>query len=442
MFDSLSSAFTSLFSSLGSTSIVTEKTIADVYQSVRNTLIDADVPLDVVDPFLLEIKKEVVGRKVIGSLRPAEQFTKVVYDTLVSFLGGSSGGSDFSFSIPSTVMVMGLQGAGKTTTIAKLAHYVRDSAVRRNKQRSILLASVDFYRPAAIEQLKILAKNIQVDFYESALTDPLKASIDIQEYAKKHCYDVLFLDTAGRLHIDQSMLDELIKIDKAIKPKYKILVIDAMVGQESLAVARAFDVLNYQGAIITKFDSDSRSGVAFAFRYACKKPILFLGSGERPTDLELFRPERIATRIIGMGDVATLVEQAQDKIAQKEQDDIQKTISSGRLTFEDFIKQMDMMNRLGSLSTLVRFLPGASSLNLTPEIISKGEVESRKARALIQSMTLKERKMSKLAEVSRKQRIAIGSGLSLSDVDDFLKRFEQSQQFVKIFKKMGHFGGI
>ena len=299
------------------------------------------------------------------------------------------------------------------------------------------VASVDFYRPAAIDQLEILAKQVGAVFYRSPLTDPIAAAQDCVKHYQQQACDILFLDTAGRLHVDNEMLNELKVIADRIKPKYKLVVIDSMTGQESLAVARAFDEkIGFMGAILTKLDSDTRGGVAFAFRYALKKPILFITVGEKSSDLEYFRPERMTSRIMGMGDVATLIEKADEKIKKSEQDAMAKTMAQGKITLEDFAKQMDMMGRLGSLSSLMKYIPGMGSLNLSPEMIEKGEAEMKKFKAIISSMTPKERIVTQLLDGSRKKRIAAGAGVQVADVNALLTRFEQSQQFMKTLKNM------
>ena len=368
---------------------------------MQDALLEADVPYEVIQPFIEEVKKEALSSKLTASLRPSELLLKIVHDRLVHFLGGTAD-SGFAFQMPSTIMVMGLQGSGKTTTIAKLAHLLKEQAQSRGKTRRIMVASVDFYRPAAIDQLELLAQKAGVIFYRSPLTDPVLAAQDILKKAQQEYCDILFLDTAGRLHVDTQMLDELKAIDARIKPKYKLLVIDAMTGQESLHVAKSFDEkVGFMGAILTKMDSDTRGGVAFAFRYALKKPILYVATGEKLEDLELFRPERMASRIIGMGDMQTLLEKAQEKIKQSEHDALEQSMSRGKLTLDDFAQQIAMMGKLGSLSSVIKYIPGMGSVS--PDMIEKGEVELKKFQAIIRSMTPKERMYPKILDGSRKK---------------------------------------
>jgi len=440
MFDSLSEKFSSLFSSLTSSGKMTEKNVEDILNQVRDALFDADVPYDVVHAFLQEIKGDVIGKKIFSSLRPSELFMKVVHDRMSAFLGGQGTEAAFTFSIPSTIMVMGLQGAGKTTTVAKLAHFIKDQAAKRGKKRRILVASVDFNRPAAIDQLEIMAQKVGVDFYRSTKASGVEAARDIATYAQKNQYEITILDTAGRLHVDTGLLDELKKIDRIIAPKYTFLVLDAMIGQESIAVAQAFESeIGCTGGILTKLDSQVRSGVAFAFKYILKKPLFFMGTGEKIADFEQFRAERLTKRILGLGDIATLVERAEDKIKQSEQEALDKSLRSGKMTLEDFAQHITMVGKLGSLVDLAKYMPGMGRFQVTREKLEQGEHELKKFRAIMSSMTHKERVRHTILDASRKRRIAHGAGVQIGDIDSLLARFEQSHHLVKLFKKMGRF---
>lgn len=440
MFDFLSKSFSSIFSRLQGQKTLTDAHIAEALQKVEDTLLEADVPYEVVNAFIAHIRQEVVGQKVIGSLKPTEQFIKIVHDKMLEFLGGKSSDIPFTFQIPSTVLVYGLQGAGKTTMLAKLAAFVQENAQKRGKTRRILLASLDFYRPAAIDQLEILAKKAPIDFYRAHSTDVVQAAQEICNYSAKNSYELLFLDTAGRLHIDTALIEELRRVAAIAKPKYTLLVLDSMTGQESLRIARSFEEsLGFTGAILTKMDSDTRGGAAFTLCYSLKKPILFLGTGEKIGDLDYFRAERLTTRILGMGDVATLFEKAQEKIKQSDQERLYNSLEKGRISLQDFADQMDMVGKLGSMSSIMRYLPGTSGLSISPEMLEKGEREIKLFKAIINSMTPKERLMPKILDRSRKLRIAQGAGAKAADVDVLLDRFEQSQQFVKMFKKAGKF---
>lgn len=439
MFDFLSSKFSSIFSTFKREKKFSESDVEKLMSDVRDALIEADVPYDVALAFIEGIKLDVVGKKIAGSLRPDEQFMKIVHDKVVAFLGGTSNQDTvFVFDIPSTVLVMGLQGSGKTTTISKLASYIKDQGKKRGKDRRILVASVDFYRPAAIDQLAILADAVGVDFYRAQSSDTLAATREIKDYALKNNYEILIVDTAGRLHIDQAMISELKKVDAELKPKYKFMVLDAMTGQESLAVAKAFNQeVGFVGAVVTKMDSAARGGGAFAFRYVLQKPILFVGTGEKVHDFELFRPERVASRILDMGDILTLVEKAHEKIEKDQQQKMSDAFESGNLTLQDFADQLAMVSKLGSLSSLMKYMPGIGSLSLSPETVEKGEVELKRFKSIIASMTPNERLVPSVLNKSRKQRVAKGAGVTINDVDILLAKFEQSKQFVKLFKKIG-----
>lgn len=437
MFDFLSQKITSVFSRLSQNSTVSEEQIQQTLQQVSDALLEADVPFEVVTSFVDSVKKEVVGKKVIASLKPAELLVKVVYDSLLNFFGGKQA-VEFSFQLPAVVMVMGLQGSGKTTTIAKLAHYVQKQASKRGKKRSILIGSVDFYRPAAVDQLEVLSRQVDASFYRAKSSNPVEAAREIYAEYKNNGYELLFLDTAGRLHVDNQMLQELRDIDALLSPRYKILVLDAMTGQESLSVAKAFDTnVGFGCAILSKMDSDTRGGAAFSFRYTLKKPIIFVGIGEKIDNLEQFYPERAVSRILGMGDLQTLFERAEDKIHESEQESMQKAMLSGHMTLDDFAQQMDMMNKIGSLSTIMKYMPGMGDMRISQEDLQKGEEDLKRFRSIINSMTVKERGNPSLLDASRKKRVALGAGVQISDVNTLIQRFEQAQQYVKLLKKSG-----
>ncbi len=437
MFDFLSGKLSSIFSNLSGRSAISESDIESALEKVHNALLEADVPYDLVQTFIASVKEEVVGKKIIRSLKPDQQFLKVVHDKLLAFFGGAQPVS-FSFQLPAVVMVMGLQGSGKTTSVAKMVHFVQKQAQKRGKKRRILMASVDFYRPAAIDQLEVLSKQVDASFYRAHNTDVQKAVAEIYAFYQKEGFELLFLDTAGRLHVDNTMLQELRDIDAHINLRYKFLVLDSMTGQESLAVARAFDQgVGFDRAILTKMDSDTRGGAIFSFRYALKKPIVFVGMGEKIEDLQQFYPERAVSRILDQGDIQTLVEQADEKIKEFEQDSMQKSILSGSMTLADFAQQMDMINRMGSLSKLMKYMPGMASAQVSAHDMQKGEVELKRFRAIISSMTSNERLNPRILDGSRKQRIAKGAGVDVSEVNILLNRFQQVQQYVKLFKKSG-----
>lgn len=441
MFDFLTNKFTSIFSVFDKNKYITEDNIHDVLLKVHDALLQADVPYDVVQAFMSDIKQDVVGKQVIKALQPGEQLVKIVHDRLKVLLGDEADVDKVQeLVLPATIMVMGLQGSGKTTTTAKIAFFMAKRAEKKNKKQSILVASVDFYRPAAIDQLEVVARQAHVAFYRSSATDPIKAAMDIQQYARKNHFDLLILDTAGRLHVDNPMLQELCSIDTQIRPRYKWLVLDSMTGQESLNIAQTFDQkVGFDHAIMSKMDSDSRGGAAFSFRYVLRKSIAFIGIGEKVADLELFYPDRVASRILGMGDLASLAEKADEKIKQSEQEAVYASFMSGNFSLQDFAKHMDMMSTLGSMTQLLRYIPGMGSLNVSPDMIEKGEQDMKLFRAIINSMTPKERLNPAILNPSRKKRIAQGAGVQITDVNQLLQRFEQSKQYVKLFKKFGKF---
>lgn len=439
MFDFLSQKFSGVLGWLKDRGRLTDQNISQAMDQVRDALLEADVSYDVIQDFLNQIKEEIVGKKIQTSLNAGQNFIKIVHEKLVDFLGGKDSVVIKNFQIPSAIMVMGLQGSGKTTTIAKLADFVLKEAQKRGKNRKILFASVDFYRPAAVDQLKILSEQVGVDFYAPETKDPISAVSQIKEYFKKNNYEYLFLDTAGRLHIDSQMMEELININNILNPKYKFLVLDAMTGQESLRVAKAFDQsVGFNSAILSKMDSDTRGGAAFAFKYSLKKPISFVGCGEKIEDLENFIPDRMAQRILGMGDVLSLIEKAQEKINPQDQMSVAKKLMSGNFSLKDFADQLNMVGKLGPLQKIAKFMPGAG--NISPEKMEEGQKEMKRFKAIISSMTKKEQVLPNILDASRKRRIAKGAGVEVQDVNELLQKFEQSKQFVKMFKKMGGMG--
>ncbi|MFH1831896.1 MAG: signal recognition particle protein [bacterium] len=441
MFDFLSQKFSGVLGWLKDRGRLTEENINQAIGQVREALLEADVPLSVVEDFLAQIKNEIVGDKVQSALNPGQQCIKIVHDKVLDFLGGKNALPPVAFQIPSIIMVMGLQGSGKTTSVAKIAYWLIQQAKSRGKQRRVLFASVDFYRPAAVEQLEILAKNIDVHFYRASSQDPVKAAKEIKDYFKKNGYEFLFLDTAGRLHIDDTMMQELKSVERVVDPQYKFLVLDAMTGQESLSVAKSFNqAIGFNSVVLTKMDSDARGGAAFAFKYAIGKPITFVGSGEKVEDLELFIPERMVSRILGMGDIMTLIEKASEGIDNQQQETMSKRMLEGHFSLKDFADQIDMVNKIGSLQKISRYLPGSGQIS--EDAMEKGQVEIKKFRAIISSMTPKEQLLVHVLDGSRKKRIARGAGVTVEDVNQLLQRFEQSKQFVKMMKKNGMFGSL
>ncbi len=433
MFDLLSQKFTALFSGISRHTVLTESLVKDTMRTIQDALIDADVPHALVQEFTSAISQKAIGQKIQKKLKADEQLAKIVHDMLLDFFGGELQKA-FTFTDKSVVMIVGLQGAGKTTTIAKLAYAYQ----KNNPTKRALIGSVDYYRPAAIDQLEQLSQQAQVAFYRSTKSSPIDAASDIYDHFKKESYDIMFLDTAGRLHVDATMLAEIQEIDTYLNPRHKVLVLDSMTGQESLSVAQAFNnAIAFEGAILTKADSDSRGGAAFAFRYALKKPILFVCSGEKLEDIAPFYPQRAVNRMLGMGDVHSLIERANEKIKQEEQEASYQAFMSGRLTLEDFAQQMDMMNRIGSLSSILKYLPGIPAQAMSPDAIAQGELQMKKFKVIIQSMTRKERLNPSIIDDRRIERISRGSGSTGKDVRELLKHFKEMQQYAKIFSNTG-----
>ena len=441
MFNFLSDKFGGVLEWLKGKGHLSDSDLAKALDQIKTALLEADVPLTIIEQFLNGVSLELKNAALDKRLDPGQQVIKVIHTKILEFLGHNQPQAPTNFFIPSVVMVVGLQGSGKTTTLAKLANLTLKEAAKKGKPRKILLASVDFYRPAAIEQLRILAEQIKADFYAATNQNPVAAAQEILHYMQKHQYEILFFDTAGRLHVDSALLDELAKINKILNPKHTFLVLDAMTGQESLTVAKAFDTaIGFNAAILTKMDGSCRGGAAFAFRFALKKPIAFIGSGEKVDDLEPFIPERIASRILGMGDVLTLIEKATNTIEPQAQESLAKKLMTGNFSLEDFAAQMQMMNNMGPLNKLVGYLPGMAKL--TPEMIEKGQKELKTFNAIINSMTRKEKLFPQILDASRKQRIAKGSGTTAQNINQLLEKFEQSKQFARMLKKAGGLKGL
>ncbi|MGB8468259.1 MAG: signal recognition particle receptor subunit alpha [Candidatus Babeliales bacterium] len=432
MFDFLTQKFSDAFSYLTGQRTLTEKNVAQVIQKLKQALLEADVPYHTVNDFIAAVQAEVLGTQVLKSLKADEHFAKIVHAKLVDFLGRES---SFSPHLNRVVLVAGLQGSGKTTTVAKLVHYFAHQ--HENKVRAFV-GSVDFYRPAAIEQLAQMAHRVGATFFEPAGTNVLDEVKRFVSQARAGNYNLVILDTAGRLHVDQTMLAELQQVHAIVQPTDTLLVLDAMTGQESLAVARAFnEAIGFDGVILTKMDSNSRAGAAFAFRYELKKDIWFVGTGEKVEDLELFKGDRLASRLIGMGDLETLIERAEQKIKKEETQSWQGAMASGTMTLRDFAAQLRTMNKLGSIGQLMRYMPGVSAQKVSQETLAQSEREIKRFLAIADSMTAKELSQYRIINGERKKRIAAGAGVAASEVTQFIARFEQMLQFVKLLGTMG-----
>lgn len=446
MFDFLTTRLSALFSRITGKGSLSDADITTLFAEIEESLIQADVPRAVTVDFLQSIRREIDQKKIPTALRSSDYLIKLVYDKLVLLLGGTQ--PEFSFQIPSTTLIVGLQGSGKTTTLAKLAYWINAQAAKRGKNRRILVASLDFNRPAAIDQLEIVATKAGASFYRTQSKNALEAAQEISDYYKKERYELLLVDTAGRLHIDQPLIAELVAIKKLLNPRYTFLALDAMTGQESLEVAKQFDIMvGFDQLILTKMDSAARAGAALACRSVLKKDIVFVGMGEHLDDLNRFYADRVASSIIGMGDLQTLIERAEEKIKHSEQKEADDSLFSGALTLETFARQLEMLNKIGPLSQLIKYIPGIATASLSAADIERGQMEMKRFRALIGSMTPKERKVPRIIDESRKKRIAKGAGSSVADLTSLLNRFEQAKQYFeqakqydKLMKKGGYRG--
>ena len=441
MFDSLSEKLQEVIKKASGQSELTQENMQDALREIRRALLDADVNLRVVKSFISNIKDKAEGENVLQGVNPAQQLVKIVHDELVKLLGENQAPLSYE-GHPNLIMMLGLQGSGKTTSAAKLAIKLKKEG------RNPLLVACDVYRPAAIKQLQTLGEQTNTDVFT------LENSKNVQDiinsalsYAKEKGYNTLIIDTAGRLQIDTDMMAELLLIDRIFSPQEKLLVIDAMTGQESVNVAENFnEQLNITGLILTKADGDSRGGAALSISYCTGKPVKLIGTGEKLNALEDFHPERMATRILGMGDIVSLVEKAQEVIDEKEAMALEKKMQKAEFSFNDFLKMQKQMKMLGSFDQILGMLPGFNlSKNDREKLSHEGEKQFKKIEVFIQSMTPEERENPKLIDSSRKKRIAAGSGISLADVNTYIKQFEQMRQMMKgvsnLKNTFGKFGG-
>lgn len=403
---------------------ITEENIADALQEIRKALLEADVNLNVVKSFIENVKTKAVGTDVKGKLQPHQVIVKVVNDELVELMGSKKNDLVFSPNPPTVILVAGLQGSGKTTFCGKLARNLR------KKGRQPIVVACDVYRPAAIEQLKQIAKTVGVPvFTEEDNKNPVEISKNAIAYAKKFGRDIVIIDTAGRTTVDEVMMDEAKNISDAVKPTETLFVCDAMIGQDAVTTAKAFhEKLELTGVVLTKLDGDTRGGAALSVLSVIGKPIKFVGTGEKPENLEPFHPERIASRILGMGDILTLVEKAEAQIDKEEAQKLEEKIKRNEFTFDDFLDQLNTIKKMGSLRELIGMIPGMDkqlkNVNLDDKAFSKVE-------AIITSMTKAERENPKIINGSRRRRIALGSGTQIQDVNRLLKQFEDMKKMMK-----------
>ena len=435
MLDNLTNRFSKVFKNIRGQAKLTEDNIKEALREVRLALLEADVALPVVKEFVNNVKEKALGQEVAGSLTPDQAFIGVVNQALIELMGKENSSLDLAAVPPAVVLMAGLQGAGKTTTVGKLARLLKNE-----QKKKVLVVSADVYRPAAIEQLRLLAEQVGIDFFPSDSNQkPVEIANAAIDYAKKHFYDVLMVDTAGRLAIDEEMMNEIKALHAAVNPVETLFVVDAMLGQDAVNTAQAFnEALPLTGVILTKMDGDSRGGAALSVRHVTGKPIKFIGIGEKITGLEPFYPDRIASRILGMGDVLSLIEDVQKGIDEEAAAKIAKKLQKGKgFDLNDFKEQIQQMRNMGGLESLMSKMPG--ELGQISKQIPEGTAEKAmgKVEAIINSMTPKERANPTLLKASRKRRIAAGAGTSVEEVNKMLKQFEQSQQVMKMFSGKG-----
>ncbi len=437
MFDSLTEKLNKVFKKIRGRGVLTEENIKEALKEVRLALLEADVNYKVVKRFIEDVKERAIGQEILESLTPGQQLIKIVNEELTKLMGSTAQKLQFKGSPPYPIMLVGLQGSGKTTTAAKLANYLK------KKGRHPFLVPADIYRPAAIDQLIKLARQIDVPFYPSKTDEiPEEICINSRSMAIQKGCDILIIDTAGRLHVDDEMMEELQKIKEKINPCEILLVADAMTGQDAVTIAKAFDErLDITGVILTKMEGDARGGAALSIKAITNKPIKFIGVGEKIEALELFHPDRIASKILGMGDILTLIERAQEEFDEKEALRLQEKIKKKEFDLEDFLQQLRQIKKLGSLEQILSMLPGFSQLKQLKKI-QVDEKELIKIEAIINSMTKEERRNYKIINASRKRRIAKGSGTTVQDVNRLLKNFAQTKKIIERFSKKGPMGGI
>lgn len=425
MLENLGNRFQDIFKKIRGHGKLSETNIKDALREVKMSLLEADVNYKVVKDFTNKISEKAIGTEVIRGVNPAQQFIKLVNDELVELLGGTSSKLTKGLRNPTIIMLAGLQGAGKTTFAAKLAKFLK------KQNEKLLLVGVDVYRPAAIKQLQVLGQQIGVDVYsEENSKDVVGIATRAIEKAKEINATYMIVDTAGRLHVDETLMEELKELKKAIKPQEILLVVDAMIGQDAVNLAESFNnALSVDGVILTKLDGDTRGGAALSIKAVVGKPIKFIGVGEKLNDIEIFHPDRLVSRILGMGDVVSLVEKAQEVIDENEAKSLEEKIKSQKFDLNDFLKQLQTIKRLGSLGGILKLIPGMPKI----DDLAPAEKEMRKVEAIIQSMTKEERKKPDILKASRKIRIAKGSGTEVSDVNKLLKQFDQMKSMMKMF---------
>jgi len=433
MFSSLSEKLNKALSKFRNKGKLTPADIKEGMREIKLALLEADVSFKVTKDFIKEVSERAVGAEVLESLVPSQQIVKIVNEELIRLMGSTQSKIEIASNPPTVIMMCGLQGAGKTTHSAKIA------ALYKKQGKNPLLVACDIYRPAAIKQLQVVGEAIGVPVFEMGNTNPVKIAKEAMVYAKKHGHDMVFLDTAGRLHVDEVLMTELSDIKKEVKPHEILLVVDAMLGQDAVNVSKSFnDLLDITGVVLTKLDGDTRGGAALSVRHVTGKPIKFVGTGEKLDTIEPFYPDRMASRILGMGDVLTLIEKAEQAIDEKKAAELEKKIRENTFTLSDYLDQLRQLKKMGSLESILAMMPGMNSGALKDAKIDEGAMA--KTEAIILSMTQKERDRPDIINGSRRKRIAKGSGTSVEDVNRLMKQYEQMNKMVKQFSGMGRGG--
>ena len=434
-FEGLSEKLSATFKRLRGKGRLTEADVRAGMREVRMALLEADVSYKVVKDFVAQVTERCVGSDVLDSLTPAQQIIKIVNEELTALMGGTNAKLAFASKGPTVIMMVGLQGAGKTTNGAKLAGFLR-----RQYGKRPLLVACDVYRPAAITQLQVVGKQLDIPVFEMGQGDPVEIAQEAVRYARDHGNDTVLLDTAGRLHVDEALMDELRRIKATVHPNEILLVVDAMTGQDAVNAASAFDeALGIDGVLLTKLDGDARGGAALSIRAATGKPIKFVGTGEKLDMIDHFHPDRMASRILGMGDMLSLIEKAEQQYDEAQAKKLEEKLRKNRFTLADYLDQMEQLGNMGDLSQLADMLPGNMGKGLDASQIDERKLARQKA--IIQSMTPLERENPQVLNASRKRRIAAGCGLEVSDVNRLLKSFEMMQQMTKAMTR-GNFRGF
>ncbi len=424
VFSGLSEKLNHIFSKIKSRGKLSELEIKQAMREIRVALLEADVNFSVVKSFIANVSEKAVGETILNSLTPGQQVVKLVNDELIALMGSTNSGLTVSPKLPTVMMLCGLQGAGKTTMCGKLSQYL----IKQGKKP--LLVACDIYRPAAINQLKVVGKSVNTEVFERGTQKPEKTAKEAIEYALSKGYDTVIIDTAGRLHIDEALMEELRDVKKAVSPSEILLTVDAMTGQDAVTVATTFnEQLDITGVILTKLDGDTRGGAALSIKAVTGKPIKFCGTGEKSGDIEPFYPDRMASRILGMGDVLTLIEKAQSAVSEEEMKKMEKKLRESSFTLDDFLVQFENMKKMGNINDLIGMMPGMSGMKISDKDIDEARIE--KFKAIIRSMTKQEREHPEIIKSTRRKRIADGSGTTVQDVNQLLKQFDQTKELMK-----------